>query len=104
VLGKPTAKKNMKTTGHNMQTSIKDQFRAIRRIYRVAHRTPILADGAIQMRMHATSAIRAFTGKWDNCEIYSRNLLFCPMARTSKGKTVYKLPVYRACTQWLKAH
>lgn len=81
-------------------------FQAIRRSYRVAHSTPILAEGAIAVRIAVTSALRAFTGKWDTCEPAGRSFILssCNRSkrRTSKNNACYSPFVAAACTRWMK--
>lgn len=81
-------------------------FKAIRRSYRVAHNTPILSEGGIAVRIAATGAIRAFTGKWDTCEPVGRSFVLsqCNRSnrRTSKGNACYSPFVAAACTRWMK--
>jgi hypothetical protein len=46
-----------------------DQFKAIRRTYRIARKTsPLSHDNAVTLYMATVSAMRTFTGKWDCCE------------------------------------
>lgn len=82
----------------------KDLFKIIRRAYRVAHSTPILVEGAIVNRIAATSVLRAFTGKWDNCEPYGRTGTRYQHSarRTAKGNRCGSPVVYAACTRWMK--
>jgi hypothetical protein len=84
----------------------KDIFFAIRRAYRVVHNAPISADGVIESRIAATSSMRAFTGKWDTCEPFSRSNAISSLQsskrRTSKRNWCYSPFVAAACTRWLK--
>ena len=85
---------------------MKEKFKAVRRAYRVAHKLPILGEGIINIRLAATSALRAVTGKWDTCEPAGRSFSIFERSvrRTSKGKTCGSPVVWRACTEFLKTH
>jgi hypothetical protein len=85
---------------------MKQQFHAIRRAYRVACKASPLADGAIASRVATLSALRAFTGNWEDCSP--------PRSRHVDGTRVYvrpgqwagvwRLTVYRSCTQFCAKH
>lgn len=80
--------------------NIRETFAAIRRAYRVAHSTPILSEGAIQNRIATTSALRAFTNKWDT---FTPGRHFqMSSKRTSKRNSCGAPIVWAACTRWLK--
>jgi len=80
----------------------KELFQVIRRSYRVAHKTPIMADGAIENFRAATNALRTFTGKWDTCEPLRQNWPVYSFKRMSSGKWCRFIFVSAACSRWLK--
>jgi hypothetical protein len=54
----------------------RQQFAAIRRLYRIACKLSPLygGDNAVAARVAATSALRQMTGKWDCCEPVRYNM------------------------------
>jgi hypothetical protein len=78
-------------------------FQAIRRAYRAAHSTDILAAGGIEARMAATSMMRAATGKWDTCEPVRNWWAQCETGRNRKY-WIRRPHVSAACTRWIAAH
>lgn len=81
----------------------RQQFTAVRRAYRVAHNTPILAEGSIAIRVATTSAMRGFTGHWDVCTPAWASHIFVARPRTARGTSIMRQTVAAACTRWCRA-
>ena len=82
----------------------KDQFRAIRRTFRLACKiSPLAHENAVVLYMAAVSSLRNFTGKWDCCEAIR---LGQQREQSKKYKDHYYRPLHvaAACTRWLRAH
>lgn len=82
----------------------RDTYTALRRSYRATCRLSLLDSGAIEARMAARDALRKYTGHWDDFRpAYTTVQLGATLRRTAAGNTVYRLPVWAACTRWLRA-
>lgn len=79
----------------------RDTFHAIRRAYRASLRVDPMMPGALEARLAALRAMRAFTGQLDTCEP-ARTL--SEQGARIVGYGVYRLPVWAACTRFLRAH
>jgi hypothetical protein len=82
----------------------KEHFIHVRRVYRIACRmSPLQDPRAVEMRVAATSAMRAVTGRWDCCEPFYRwwDQFERPRDRRS---SIAKPHVAAACTRFLKTH
>jgi hypothetical protein len=80
----------------------KDQFRAIRRSYRLARKvSPLAHENAVAVYMSTVSAMRTFTGKWDCCEPANWP---CQYDRRKKRGNHWIRPIHvsLACTRFLK--
>lgn len=87
--------------------STKEQFRAIRRIYRASLRvSAVHANGeqVIRTRMAAVSAMRKFTGKWDTCEPVPVRRTYRYIDRGFNRRSVNRQFVAAACTRWFATH
>jgi len=87
----------------------RQQFAAIRRLYRIACKlSPLYDDNAVAARIAATSALRELTGKWDCCEPlrYSGRYLIGEQFVVRKHPRLWvRRPfVAAACTRWLASH
>jgi hypothetical protein len=83
----------------------RQQFAAIRRLYRIACKlSPLRDEHAVQARVAATSALRQMTGKWDCCEPvrYPGGHTF--VVRKHTRLWVKRPFVAAACTRWLASH
>jgi len=83
---------------------MKEQFHAVRRAYRAASKISLLVPGSLESRNAALYAMRAMTGKLEDCR---------PIHPMSAAKRIwlkkgpggcYRLPVYAACTRFLAKH
>jgi len=84
--------------------SPRDTYHALRRSYRATCRLSLLAPGAIEARMAARDALRKFTGCWDDFRpAYTYTQQGATLRRTAAGNSIYHLPVWAACTRWLRA-
>jgi hypothetical protein len=82
----------------------RDQFKAVRRMYRTACKLDPMALGTIEARTCAVTAMRAATGKWDTCEPIQWPRNFVGIFYRF-GKWEARRPhVAAACTRWLSAH
>lgn len=79
----------------------RETFRAIRRAYRASLRVNPMLPGALETRLAALRALRAYTGQWDTFEP-ARTL--SDQGARIVGHGVYRLPVWAACTRFLRAH
>jgi hypothetical protein len=82
----------------------RQQFAAIRRLYRIACKlSPLYDDNAVAARVAATSALRQVTGKWDCCEpVRFRGGMY--VRRKHPRLWVQRPFVAAACTRWLASH
>lgn len=79
----------------------RDTFHAIRRAYRASLRVNPMMPGALEARLAALRAMRAYTGQWDTFEP-ARTLT--EQGARIIGHGVYRLPVWAACTRFMRAH
>jgi nitric oxide synthase oxygenase domain/subunit len=87
--------------------SAKEQFHAIRRMYRASLRvSAVHANGeqVVRARVAAVSAMRKFTGKWDTCEPVPVRRTYRYIHRGYNRRSVNRQFVAAACTRWLAAH
>lgn len=84
--------------------SQREQFRSLRRLYRISLKlSPLWDDMAIPARVAATTAMRQFTGKWDCCEP-SRFYVDQFAAPRKRPYWVRRPFVAAACTRWIANH
>ena len=63
----------------------REQFYAVRRLYRLAHKlSPMQSDQAVRLMMESTHTMRAITGQWDVCDP-----LRWPSGRLPGGRLVW---------------
>jgi hypothetical protein len=80
----------------------KDQFRAIRRAYRLARKvSPLAHENAVALYMSTVSALRTFTGKWDCCEPINWAMTF-EQSKKRGNHWIRPIHVSLACTRFLK--
>lgn len=78
----------------------REQFHAVRRVYRALKNVPLTGKGAFEARSAAINAIRVLTGNLDWCEpapLYRQQGLY-------RKHWVWSPTVTAACTRWLRAH
>jgi hypothetical protein len=79
-----------------------DQFKAIRRTYRIARKTsPLSHDNAVTLYMSTVSAMRTFTGKWDCCEPINWASTF-EQGKKQGNHWIRPIHVSLSCTRFLK--
>jgi len=61
----------------------KSNYQSVMRAYRLAHKTDIMSENGIVIRMQATTHVRNYTGQWD-IPVQSRT------SPWERRKTIYK--------------
>jgi len=83
----------------------RQQFAAIRRLYRIACKlSPLYDDNAVAARIAATSAMRELTNNWDCCEPVRYPISETFVVRKHPRLWVRRPFVAAACTRWLASH
>lgn len=79
-------------------------YETTRRAYRASCRVSLLQDGSIEARNSALFALRAITGKLDDCAPARMLWQQSQLRRTQQNSAIYSPTVWAACTRFLKSH